>query len=63
MEKAGDMCVLCPACPQPGMNMRPGWQLRDEDYRYVSGVVLSSSALSVAGSSTLSRIPSMETIT
>ncbi|OJT14771.1 hypothetical protein TRAPUB_8662 [Trametes pubescens] len=31
-DKAGDMCVLCPACPQPGMNMRPGWQLRDKDY-------------------------------
>lgn len=22
----GELCVLCPACPQPGMNLRPNWE-------------------------------------
>ena len=28
----GCLAVICPACPQPGHNMRPGWEGRDEEY-------------------------------
>ena len=24
--KEGECAVLCPACPQPGKNMLPGWE-------------------------------------
>ncbi|KAI1784958.1 hypothetical protein LXA43DRAFT_900780 [Ganoderma leucocontextum] len=30
--KSGSLAVLCPTCPQPGHNMRPGWDQRDEQY-------------------------------
>lgn len=33
--KPGSLAVLCPSCPHPGKNMRPGWETRDEKYRYV----------------------------
>ena len=29
---AGCLAVLCPACPQPNLNMRPGWEKRDGKY-------------------------------
>ncbi|KAI0372513.1 hypothetical protein BV20DRAFT_1034578 [Pilatotrama ljubarskyi] len=32
----GSLAVLCPACPQPGINMRPKWQVRDEEQRYLN---------------------------
>ncbi|KAI0640393.1 hypothetical protein C8Q79DRAFT_921614 [Trametes meyenii] len=34
----GGLAVLCPACPQPGMNMRPGWQECAPEYRYVDAL-------------------------
>ena len=36
----GMAAVYCPACPQPGKNMRPGWQLRDVLFRYEACDVL-----------------------
>ncbi|KAI0744400.1 hypothetical protein C8Q76DRAFT_604248 [Earliella scabrosa] len=32
------LAVLCPACPQPGMNMRPGWERRDRQYAYLDAL-------------------------
>ncbi|KAJ7153142.1 hypothetical protein C8R43DRAFT_885804, partial [Mycena crocata] len=32
--KAGECALLCPACPQPGKNMDPGWQGEPEERRY-----------------------------
>ena len=29
------LAALCPACPQPGINMRAGWKNRAEEYKYV----------------------------
>ncbi|KAI0671448.1 hypothetical protein C8Q78DRAFT_973243 [Trametes maxima] len=37
-QKAGLMCVTCPACPDPAVNMRPGWRLRDEDYKFLDAL-------------------------
>ncbi|KAI1785825.1 hypothetical protein LXA43DRAFT_894803, partial [Ganoderma leucocontextum] len=34
----GCLAVLCPACPQPGRNMRPGWQDREQEYQYLDGL-------------------------
>ena len=30
--KTGSLAVLCPACPQPGRNMRERWEQRDDKY-------------------------------
>ena len=32
---ARSLAVICPACPQPGQNMRPEWQNRLPKFRYV----------------------------
>lgn len=39
---SGSLAVLCPACPQPGMNMDPAWRQRPEKLRYANkrGVVM-----------------------
>ncbi|OJT02669.1 hypothetical protein TRAPUB_2484 [Trametes pubescens] len=37
----GELAVLCPACPQPDMNMRPGWQDREREYRYMDSLCYS----------------------
>ena len=29
--KEGECAVLCPACPQPGKNMLPGWEDEPEN--------------------------------
>lgn len=29
--KEGQLAVLCPACPQPDINLAPGWELAPED--------------------------------
>jgi hypothetical protein len=29
------MAVPCPACPEPGVNLEEGWELTDEDLKYV----------------------------
>ncbi|KAI1782668.1 hypothetical protein LXA43DRAFT_1103603 [Ganoderma leucocontextum] len=34
----GALAVICPACPQPGHNMRPGWEGREEEYAYVDAL-------------------------
>jgi hypothetical protein len=31
----GECALLCPACPQPGKNMAPGWENVPENERYV----------------------------
>lgn len=31
----GQCAVLCPACPQPGMNLPPNWEVAPEDKRFV----------------------------
>ncbi|KAI0649157.1 hypothetical protein C8Q79DRAFT_999013 [Trametes meyenii] len=36
--KRGDLTVMCPACPQPGINMRPGWKERDPAHRYLDAL-------------------------
>ncbi|KAI0735656.1 hypothetical protein C8Q76DRAFT_611678 [Earliella scabrosa] len=32
------LAVLCPACPQPGMNMRPGWEKRLAKFGYLDAL-------------------------
>ncbi|KAI0691552.1 hypothetical protein C8Q76DRAFT_771966 [Earliella scabrosa] len=32
------LAVLCPACPQPAMNMRPGWTARAQRYSYLDAL-------------------------
>ncbi|KAI1781959.1 hypothetical protein LXA43DRAFT_977822 [Ganoderma leucocontextum] len=36
--KTGSLAVICPACPQPGQNMRPGWEQRDDKYAYMDAL-------------------------
>jgi hypothetical protein len=30
--KAGELALRCPACPNPGINMPPGWESDKEQY-------------------------------
>jgi hypothetical protein len=39
--KEGELAVLCPACPQPGMNLPEGWQDAPPHIRYIVFLVLS----------------------
>ncbi|GJE98479.1 hypothetical protein PsYK624_147110 [Phanerochaete sordida] len=32
------LAVLCPACPQPDMNMEPGWRERNEELRFLDAL-------------------------
>ncbi|TBU45985.1 hypothetical protein BD309DRAFT_989187 [Dichomitus squalens] len=34
----GCLAVLCPACPQPGKNIRPGWEDRDPAFQYLDAL-------------------------
>ncbi|EJF55675.1 hypothetical protein DICSQDRAFT_184244 [Dichomitus squalens LYAD-421 SS1] len=34
----GCLAVTCPACPQPGHNMRPGWEGRDEEFAHMDAL-------------------------
>ncbi|KAI0654518.1 hypothetical protein C8Q70DRAFT_1047971 [Cubamyces menziesii] len=36
--KPGSLAMICPACPQPGINMRPGWEKRSAEYNYVDAL-------------------------
>ncbi|OJT08177.1 hypothetical protein TRAPUB_11843 [Trametes pubescens] len=36
-----ELAVLCPACPHPEKNMRPGWKERDPAYRYIDALTYS----------------------
>ncbi|KDR84201.1 hypothetical protein GALMADRAFT_56241, partial [Galerina marginata CBS 339.88] len=40
----GECAVLCPACPQPGKNMKPGWEDDPEDQQYLSALFLALDA-------------------
>lgn len=33
--KEGQLAVLCPACPQPDINLPPGWEEAPADKQYV----------------------------
>ncbi|KAJ3508321.1 hypothetical protein NMY22_g16650 [Coprinellus aureogranulatus] len=33
--KPGELAVLCPPCPHPGINMAEGWDCEEEDKRYI----------------------------
>ncbi|KAI0711729.1 hypothetical protein C8Q76DRAFT_623155 [Earliella scabrosa] len=35
---ARSLAVLCPACPQPNINMRPDWHLRSPEFRYLDAL-------------------------
>ncbi|KAI0682452.1 hypothetical protein BC835DRAFT_1235178, partial [Cytidiella melzeri] len=35
---SGSLAVLCPACPQPGINMDPTWRERPLDKRYLDAL-------------------------
>jgi hypothetical protein len=37
--KPGECAVLCPACPQPGKNLIPGWQDAPDDKQYTLIIV------------------------
>ncbi|KAI0664425.1 hypothetical protein C8Q70DRAFT_905479 [Cubamyces menziesii] len=37
----GGLTVQCPCCPQPGINMRPGWEARQQEYGYVDALFYS----------------------
>ena len=39
----GSLAVDCPACPHTGVNMREGWEDRDEEYAYVRCVLENTS--------------------
>ena len=34
--KQGECALLCPACPQPGINLPDGWETAEQDKRYAS---------------------------
>ncbi|KAI0739708.1 hypothetical protein C8Q80DRAFT_1288610 [Daedaleopsis nitida] len=36
----GDLAVLCPACPQPGLNLPDNWQEDPQKVKYTQSVVL-----------------------
>jgi hypothetical protein len=33
--KDGELAVMCPSCPHPGINLPDGWEEAPEDQRYV----------------------------
>ncbi|KAJ2913845.1 hypothetical protein MD484_g6552, partial [Candolleomyces efflorescens] len=38
--KPGECAVLCPACPQPGINLPEGWEDEPEETQYIHGLNL-----------------------
>ncbi|KIM37573.1 hypothetical protein M413DRAFT_56267, partial [Hebeloma cylindrosporum] len=42
--KPGECAVLCPACPQPGKNMMPGWEYDSPERRYLHTLFLALDA-------------------
>lgn len=38
--KEGQLAVLCPACPQPDINLPPGWEEAPADKQYVNHAIL-----------------------
>ncbi|KAI1788107.1 hypothetical protein LXA43DRAFT_975014 [Ganoderma leucocontextum] len=35
---ARSLAAVCPACPQPGLNMRDGWKQRAEEFKYLDAL-------------------------
>jgi hypothetical protein len=35
VTKPGECAVLCPTCPQPGLNLEVGWELEPRERRYM----------------------------
>lgn len=59
----GGLCVRCPACPTPGVNLPPNWDMVTPDLRYVycmqqDGAKLT---LTIIDTSTPSLLQSMQT--
>ncbi|KAJ7836541.1 hypothetical protein B0H14DRAFT_2793727 [Mycena olivaceomarginata] len=42
--KPGECALLCPACPQPGKNLRPDWQSAPADKQFLDGLFLAIDA-------------------
>ncbi|KAJ7130004.1 hypothetical protein C8R43DRAFT_896294, partial [Mycena crocata] len=42
--KPGECAILCPACPQPGKNLRPGWQDVSDDRKFLYALFLALDA-------------------
>ncbi|KAJ7119198.1 hypothetical protein C8R43DRAFT_901144, partial [Mycena crocata] len=42
--KPGECALLCPACPQPGRNMEPGWEDAPEERRFLHALFLAMDA-------------------
>ncbi|KAJ7162867.1 hypothetical protein C8R46DRAFT_1280961 [Mycena filopes] len=40
----GECALLCPACPQPGKNMEPGWEDAPQDRRFIHGLFVAMDA-------------------
>ena len=40
VTKPGECAVLCPACPQPGINLSEGWENASAGQRYVDSLFL-----------------------
>ncbi|KAJ7276586.1 hypothetical protein C8J57DRAFT_1061539, partial [Mycena rebaudengoi] len=42
--KAGECALLCPACPHPGKNLPPGWEMASEERRFLYALFLAMDA-------------------
>ncbi|KAJ7701974.1 hypothetical protein B0H16DRAFT_1748387 [Mycena metata] len=40
----GECALLCPACPQPGKNMDPGWESTPEDHKFIHALFVAMDA-------------------
>lgn len=36
----GELALLCPACPHPGINLPPSWDSVPDDHAYVATLVI-----------------------
>lgn len=39
-DKTMPLAILCPACPQPGINLPEGWEQATKETRFVSSLKL-----------------------
>ncbi|KAK7007802.1 hypothetical protein R3P38DRAFT_3324954 [Favolaschia claudopus] len=42
--QAGECALLCPACPQPGKNLLPGWETVSEEKQFIYAIYLALDA-------------------
>ncbi|KAJ3552075.1 hypothetical protein NM688_g4347 [Phlebia brevispora] len=42
--RPGDLCVLCPACPRPGVNLPDNWRNAPENQRYIYSMFIAIDA-------------------